>query len=273
MNIDLIVVSLVCFSLLQIIGLFLLGKKSFHSLAIATLLLVSVCSLSFYLIGSKSASYYSWTIPLVLLMAVILFWVYYHQYVANITKAIVRIKQLAGGNFKIDTEKSNLKNELGVLNNSILLLSLYLRNIVSEIKDNSESMDDLFCHLKNLLDQMAEGEKDQEANLKEISADLKEVIALLEKLFLVDEKRDVKSLILDKKITSNQYLNVSYADITSKIDSTSTIITLINILSRCVEVEATRANGMQRNFKGVVDEFEKISVKNKRLSGVCQQML
>ena len=273
MNIDIIVASLIGFSLLQVVVLIFVRKKSVHSLAIAILLFVSVASLSFYLLGLYGVSCCVFAVPTVFLFGVAFFWAYYHRFMSSFANVIVRIKQLALGNFNDEGAKCNSENEFGELNNSIVLLSSYMKSIVTEIYGNSVSMNQLFVQLKSILDQMVGGEESQEVNLKEISADMKEVIALIAKLSLVDEKTDAQPLLSVKKSTQSQYPNVSYNDITSKIDSSSKIISLINTLSQCIEVEAIRANDMQRNFKGVILELEKIAEKNKQLSGVCRQML
>lgn len=236
-------------------------------LAMAFAIFSGIC---FDIVGQKGSSNLIWAAPLVYLFGIWFLIVLNRKLAKPLKHNIEKLKLISEGILNVQVAKSNNKSEIGQLNNSILELSINLKNIVSEIKSSASQLSLSSQQLGSMSEELSSGASEQAASLEELSATLEELSATLEanmnKAKLTGDIAAQSQLLVTSVAKGTKQMIGSYKDISAKIESVNDISFQTNILALNAAVEAARAGDAGRGFSVVAAEVRKLADTSKLIA-------
>lgn len=182
--------------------------------------------------------------------------------------AINNVKILSEGNLNIKIEKTTVENELGVLNNSIKLLTENLNNIISEVISGANSLAESSEQFSNTSEQISEGATEQASSVEEISSSMEQMVSNIDQNYQYAQQAEsmANDMLEGMKIVSTgatKALEVNKL-VSEKIKIINDIAFQTNILALNAAVEAARAGEHGRGFAVVAAEVRKLAENSKK---------
>jgi len=183
-------------------------------------------------------------------------------------KAINNVRILSEGNLNIQIEETKVENELGVLNNSIKLLTENLNSILSEVISGANNLATSSEQFSNTSEQIAEGASEQASSVEEISSSMEQMVANIDQNYQNAQLAEsmAKDMLEGIKMVAggaSKALEVNKL-VSEKIKIINDIAFQTNLLALNAAVEAARAGEHGRGFAVVAAEVRKLAENSKK---------
>ncbi|PLX17370.1 MAG: hypothetical protein C0599_13710 [Salinivirgaceae bacterium] len=183
-------------------------------------------------------------------------------------KSISQVKELSEGNLLIKTQKSNSKNELGILTNSIHELTHKLKVVIGEVSANAENLVGASAQVSSASEQLSQGANEQASSIEEVSSTMEEISTNIEQNTANAQQTEKVSEEANNSITQvaekTQRAIQSTKEIADKIQIINEIASQTNLLALNAAVEAARAGEHGKGFAVVAVEVRKLAENSKK---------
>jgi len=184
-----------------------------------------------------------------------------------LNNSISEVKKLSEGDLNITLRNTESQNELGILNNAVLNLSNKLRDVISQVDKNAETLLSKSQLLSSASERISEGAGEQASSAEEVSTSMEEMTANIQQN---SENSQTTETIVNNATKSIQSgyetaaITVeSMKNIAEKISIINDIVFQTNLLALNAAVEAARAGEAGKGFAVVASEVRKLAERSK----------
>ncbi|MCF8362267.1 MAG: hypothetical protein K9G70_06545 [Prolixibacteraceae bacterium] len=234
------------------------------------LILILLVSVDMSFVGQLGQIHSLWAVPLNIIVGTYIFLLIRKKIAVPLQRAIGQVQNLSEGELKLDIVKTNSKNEIGVLNNSLFILAEKLKEIIGEIQVSADNLTNNSTHLSSISEELSQGAAEQASNLEEVSSTFEEISATIDQnIEKAKETGNISATVkqgVTDMVNGLKYAMDTYEKISQHISGVNDISFQINILSLNAAVEAARAGEYGRGFAVVAAEVRKLADASKDLA-------
>lgn len=208
------------------------------------------------------------TAPINIIVGTVIYMYINKMLTIPLNNSIMHVKDISEGKLGIEIEKSDKKNELGVLTNAIHGLTLKLRSVIGEVSANANILVSASTQVSSASEQLSQGANEQASSIEEMSSTLEQMSANIEQNTQnaqQTEKVSIEANISIKEVAEKSQKAVeANKEIADKITIINDIAFQTNLLALNAAVEAARAGEHGKGFAVVAAEVRKLAEKSKK---------
>jgi methyl-accepting chemotaxis protein len=177
--------------------------------------------------------------------------------------SINQVKLLSEGNLNIDVSKSQSKNELGILNNSLYEHVMSLRKIITDLNSNSSNLLSASQQVNSTSQILSQGANQQASAIEEVSSSMEEMVSN------INQNADNAQLTEKIALKSSEDIEYGSKSVLITVDAMKMIVDKISIIGKIAEktdllainaaIEAARAGEHGKGFAVVASEIRKLA--------------
>ncbi|MDA3818804.1 MAG: methyl-accepting chemotaxis protein [Prolixibacteraceae bacterium] len=268
--ISMLIIVLVSYIAARFLLKWIFKSSIMFTMAHLMVILIMLVSVDMSLVGQMGQIHAAWAVPLNFGVGVYVFLLIRKKIAIPLQRAIQQVQDLSDGNLKLDIGKTNSKNEIGILNNSLYQLVEKLKSIIGEIQVSADNLTNNSTHLSSISEELSQGAAEQASNLEEVSSTFEEISATIDQnIEKAKETGNISATVREgvtDMVNGLKYAMDTYEKISQHISGVNDISFQINILSLNAAVEAAHAGEYGQGFAVVAAEVRKLADASKDLA-------
>jgi methyl-accepting chemotaxis protein len=248
----------------------LLKNTIASSVAYSTLFLAILSGMCFDIVGQKGTSHLIWAVPVVYFSLIAYIFIIRKNIALPLKRISQQINDLSKGKLDIMVNESNGKGEIKMIEKSTSNLIENLRNITSEIKSHSDTLNLSSQQLSSTSESLSQSASEQASSIEELSATTEDIDSMLQNSLEKSAKSGTIATETEKAVSdvvaSTREAIKAYHHITEKLSMVNSIAFQTNLLALNAAVEAARAGEEGRGFAVVADEVKRLASQTKELA-------
>ncbi|MBN1769128.1 MAG: hypothetical protein JXR50_10275 [Prolixibacteraceae bacterium] len=240
------------------------------------LILIMLVSMDMSLVGQHGQVWAALAVPINFVIGTYIFLLIRKKVAIPLSKSIKQVDDLSKGNLKLELQQTSEKNEIGLLNNSLLELVSKLKSIIGEIQISAGNLTNNSTHLSSISEELSQGASEQASNLEEVSSTFEEISAVIDQN--IEKAKETGNVSFSVKngvtgmIEGLRHAINTYNEISRYIAGVNDIAFQINILSLNAAVEAARAGEYGQGFSVVAAEVRRLADASKELAATVSRL-
>jgi methyl-accepting chemotaxis protein len=183
-------------------------------------------------------------------------------------KSINQVKELSEGKLNIEIDTNNSTDELAILNNSIYKLITVLKEVISDVSQNSNNLLKASNQVRAASEQLSQGANEQASSIEEVSSTMEQIVSIIAQNTINSQQTEKVSLEANKsiKVLAEKSQNSVDANsaITEKIMIINAIANKTDMLAINASIEAARSGTHGKGFAVVATEVRKLAENSQK---------